>query len=70
MIVRYSLQRLLMLIPVSISISIVIFLIVHMLPGDPIDNLIRTCCLGTRSTISSGLGRHRKIAPRWQPNTV
>lgn len=41
MIVRYSLQRLLMLIPVSISISIVIFLIVHLLPGDPIDNLIR-----------------------------
>jgi len=41
MIVRYSLQRLLMLIPVSVSISIVIFLIVHMLPGDPIDNLIR-----------------------------
>jgi peptide/nickel transport system permease protein len=41
MIVRYSFQRLLMLIPVSISISIVIFLIVHMLPGDPIDNLIR-----------------------------
>ena len=30
-----------MLIPVSIAISIVIFLIVHMLPGDPIDNLIR-----------------------------
>jgi peptide/nickel transport system permease protein len=41
MIVRYALRRLLMLIPVSISISIVIFLIVHMLPGDPIDNLIR-----------------------------
>lgn len=41
MIVRYSFQRLLMLIPVSISISIVIFLIVHLLPGDPIDNLIR-----------------------------
>jgi len=31
----------LMLIPVSLSISIVIFLIVHLLPGDPIDNLIR-----------------------------
>ncbi len=30
-----------MLIPVSISISVVIFLIVHLLPGDPIDNLIR-----------------------------
>ncbi len=30
-----------MLIPVSISISVVIFLIVQLLPGDPIDNLIR-----------------------------
>ncbi len=41
MIARYAGQRLLMLIPVSISISIVIFAIVHLLPGDPIDNLIR-----------------------------
>lgn len=41
MILRYTAQRLLMLIPVSISISIVIFMIVHLLPGDPIDNLIR-----------------------------
>lgn len=41
MIARYAGHRLLMLIPVSISISIVIFMIVHLLPGDPIDNLIR-----------------------------
>lgn len=41
MLVRYIFRRTLMLIPVSISISIVIFAIVHMLPGDPIDNLIR-----------------------------
>jgi len=41
MIVRYTLQRLLMLIPVSLSISMVIFLVVHLLPGDPIDNLMR-----------------------------
>jgi ABC-type dipeptide/oligopeptide/nickel transport system permease component len=41
MIVKYALQRLLMLIPVSLSISIVIFLVVHLLPGDPIDNLMR-----------------------------
>jgi peptide/nickel transport system permease protein len=41
MIVRYTLNRLLMLIPVSLSISVVIFLVVHLLPGDPIDNLMR-----------------------------
>jgi peptide/nickel transport system permease protein len=41
MILRYTLQRILMLIPVSLSISVVIFAIVHLLPGDPIDNLLR-----------------------------
>lgn len=41
MILRYLFFRLLMLIPVSIAISLVIFMIVHLLPGDPIDNLIR-----------------------------
>ncbi|MCJ8301061.1 MAG: ABC transporter permease [Pseudomonadales bacterium] len=30
-----------MLIPVSIAISMVVFMIVHLLPGDPIDNLLR-----------------------------
>ncbi len=41
MLLRYAGQRILMLIPVSICISLVIFMIVHMLPGDPIDNLLR-----------------------------
>lgn len=41
MLLRYIFFRTLMLIPVSISISVVIFMIVHLLPGDPIDNLIR-----------------------------
>jgi peptide/nickel transport system permease protein len=41
MLFRYAFHRLLMLIPVSIAISFVIFMIVYLLPGDPIDNLIR-----------------------------
>lgn len=41
MILKYAFQRLLMMIPVSLAISVVIFMIVHLLPGDPIDNLIR-----------------------------
>lgn len=41
MLLRYIFFRTLMLIPVSIAISVVIFMIVHLLPGDPIDNLIR-----------------------------
>lgn len=41
MLARYAAFRVLTLIPVMIAISIVIFMIVHLLPGDPIDNLIR-----------------------------
>lgn len=41
MLIKYAAHRVLMVIPVSISISVVIFMIVHLLPGDPIDNLIR-----------------------------
>ena len=41
MLLRYVVVRALMLVPVSIAISMVIFAIVHLLPGDPVDNLIR-----------------------------
>lgn len=38
---QFTLKRLLMLIPVSLAISLVIFMLVHLVPGDPIDNIIR-----------------------------
>lgn len=37
----YAIKRLLLLLPVFFTISIVIFLIIHMVPGDPVDNLVR-----------------------------
>ena len=37
----YAIRRLLLLLPVFVAVPIVIFLIVHLVPGDPIDNLIR-----------------------------
>jgi ABC-type dipeptide/oligopeptide/nickel transport system permease component len=37
----YAIRRLLLLIPVFFAVSVVIFLIVHLVPGDPIDNLIK-----------------------------
>lgn len=37
----FALRRLLMLVPVFFAVSLVIFLMIHMLPGDPIDNLLR-----------------------------
>jgi peptide/nickel transport system permease protein len=38
---QFTLKRLLMLIPVSLAISAVIFMLVHLVPGDPIDNIVR-----------------------------
>ncbi len=34
-------KRLLMLIPVFFAVSLIIFLIIHMVPGDPIDNMMK-----------------------------
>lgn len=37
----YVIRRVLLLIPVSLAVSMVIFSIIHLIPGDPIDNLLR-----------------------------
>lgn len=37
----YALRRVLLLVPVFFAISAVVFLIIHLIPGDPIDNLAR-----------------------------
>ncbi len=37
----YIVRRLLMLVPVFLAVSVVIFLIIHLIPGDPVDNLIK-----------------------------
>jgi ABC-type dipeptide/oligopeptide/nickel transport system permease component len=37
----YILRRLLLLIPVFLTVSIIIFGIIHLVPGDPIDNLVK-----------------------------
>jgi len=37
----YAVRRLLLLIPVFFAVSGIIFLIIHLVPGDPIDNLLR-----------------------------
>jgi len=38
---NFVIKRLLLLVPVSLAISVVIFMIIHLVPGDPIDNLIQ-----------------------------
>ncbi|WP_310422989.1 ABC transporter permease [Mycoplana sp. BE70] len=37
----FAMKRLLLLLPVFFAVSPIIFLVVHLVPGDPIDNLIR-----------------------------
>lgn len=37
----YIIRRLLLLIPVFLAVSVVIFSIIHLIPGDPIDNLLK-----------------------------
>ena len=37
----YSLRRFALLVPVFLAVSLVIFLILHLIPGDPIDNLLK-----------------------------
>jgi ABC-type dipeptide/oligopeptide/nickel transport system permease component len=37
----YLIRRILMLVPVFLAVSLVIFLILHFIPGDPIDNLLK-----------------------------
>jgi ABC-type dipeptide/oligopeptide/nickel transport system permease component len=37
----YLIRRVVMLVPVFLAVSLVIFLILHFIPGDPIDNLLK-----------------------------
>src|SRR5690606_10110974 len=37
----WLIKRLLMLVPVFLAVSVVIFSILHFIPGDPIDNLLK-----------------------------
>ena len=37
----YATRRILMLVPVFLAVSVIIFLILHFIPGDPIDNLLK-----------------------------
>jgi glutathione transport system permease protein len=38
---RYTLRRLLLLIPVFLAVSVIIFAIIHLIPGDPVDSLLK-----------------------------
>ena len=52
----YVIRRLLLLIPVFLAVSVVIFAIIHLIPGDPIDNLLK---------VGSGPDQRAVIAERY-----
>lgn len=52
----YALRRLLLLVPVFFAVSAVIFLIIHLVPGDPVDSLAR---------IGSSPEQRQEIAARY-----
>ncbi|MES2142997.1 MAG: ABC transporter permease [Pseudomonadota bacterium] len=37
----YTIKRLLMLIPVFLAVSVIVFAIIHLIPGDPVDSLLK-----------------------------
>lgn len=70
----FAVRRILMLIPVFFAVSVVIFSMIHMLPGDPIDNLLR---IGTgpaqRAELTAKYGLDRPLYQQyayWIGNVV
>ena len=49
----WLIRRVLMLIPVFLAVSVVIFSILHFIPGDPIDNLLK---VGSSPTARAEVG--------------
>jgi len=52
----YILRRILLLLPVFLAVSALIFLILHLIPGDPVDNLLR---------VGSGPDQRAKIEAKY-----
>lgn len=60
----FTIKRLLLLIPVFLAISAVIFALVHLVPGDPVDNLLRVGATPEeRAALIARLGLDQ---PLWQ----
>ena len=58
----YLVRRTLMLVPVFLAVSVVIFSILHFIPGDPIDNLLKPGSSPTaRAEMEAGYGLDRPL---------
>ncbi|BBE71719.1 ABC transporter permease [Oharaeibacter diazotrophicus] len=58
----YTIRRLAALIPVFLAVSVVIFLIIHLIPGDPVDNLMKVgSSASDRAAIEARYGLDRPL---------
>lgn len=58
----YLVKRLLLLVPVFLAVSVVIFLILHLIPGDPVDNLLKVgSSASKRAEIEARYGLDRPL---------
>ncbi len=71
---NYLARRLLALIPVFLAVSLVIFLILHLIPGDPVDNLLKVgASASQRAEIEARYGLDRPLPVQyaiWLGNLV
>lgn len=70
----YILRRVLLLVPVFLAVSVIIFLILHLIPGDPVDNLLRVGSNAeARARIEAKYGLDRPLVVQygiWLANLV
>lgn len=58
----FLVRRVLLLLPVFLAVSVVIFLILHLIPGDPVDNLLKVGSSATkRAEIEARYGLDRPL---------
>lgn len=62
----FVVRRLLLLIPVFLAVSVVIFMILHLIPGDPVDNLLRVgASAEKRAEITARYGLDRPLVVQY-----
>jgi peptide/nickel transport system permease protein len=63
---KYAIRRLLALLPVFLVVTVIVFLLIHLVPGDPIDNLVRAGSdPGQREAIARAYGLDRSLVEQY-----
>lgn len=62
----FLIRRVLLLLPVFLAVSVVIFLILHLIPGDPVDNLLKVgSSASKRAEIEARYGLDRPLVVQY-----